>query len=102
MSYVKSWYVYILQCRDDSLYTGITNDLDKRMAIHKSGKGSKYVKVKGFSRLLHVIRAVDKIDAAKMEYRIKQMRRNDKISFFLKHPMLEYSVCSIDNNENMY
>jgi len=80
------WYVYILECWNDSLYTGITNDLDKRMAAHKSGKGSKYVKAKGFSRLLHAISVEDKKEAARMEYQIKQLERNDKITFFMQHP----------------
>jgi len=89
---MDKWYVYILECQDESLYTGITNNIDKRMSAHKSGQGSKYVKRKGFGRLLHTIQAVDRIDAAKMEYRIKQLSRNDKISFFVRHPMRDYSV----------
>lgn len=88
----KQWYVYILECWDDSLYTGITNDLDKRMEIHRSGTGSKYVKMKRFKQLLHTIKAANKTDAAKMEYKIKQLERNDKITFFMKHPMLDFSV----------
>ena len=88
----KSWYVYILECKDDSLYTGITNDLDKRMATHKSGKGSKYVKMKGFKQLLHAIKVADKVEAAKIEYKIKQFERNNKITFFIKHSMLDFSV----------
>ncbi len=88
----KQWYVYLLECQDDSIYTGITNDVEKRMEVHKSGKGSKYVRQKRFKRLLHTIKAVDKIDAAKMEYQIKQLQRNDKITFFMKHPMLDFSV----------
>lgn len=88
----KQWFVYILECWDDSLYTGITNNVKKRMKVHATGKGSKYVASKKFKRLLHTIKAVDKIDAAKMEYKIKQMERNDKISFFVKHPDREFSV----------
>ena len=88
----KSWYVYILECKDGSLYTGITNDLDKRMATHESGKGSKYVKMNRFKQLLHAIKVGDKVEAAKVEYKIKQFKRNDKITFFMKHPMLDYSV----------
>jgi putative endonuclease len=82
----KPWYVYILECHDESLYTGITNDLKKRMDTHKSGKGSKYVKAKGFKQILHAIEVKDKSEAAKMEYKIKQLERNDKITFFMQHP----------------
>ncbi len=92
LSKTKTWYVYLLQCMDDSLYTGITNDITKRMATHKSGKGSKYVTRKRFKRLLYTLRAIDKVDAAKMEYVIKQLPREDKIVFFLKHPLLDFSV----------
>jgi putative endonuclease len=88
----KQWYVYILECWDESLYTGITNDLEKRMQTHQSGKGSKYVRNKGFKQLLHAIKAEDKSDAAKTEYKIKQLERNDKITFFVKHPNLSYSI----------
>jgi len=45
----KQWYVYILECEDGSFYTGVTNDVDKRMKAHADGKrGSKYVYNKGF------------------------------------------------------
>lgn len=73
------------------MYCGITNNIANRMKTHASGKGSKYVKQKGFMRLLYTLQAVDKIDAAKLEYRIKQLPKNQKIEFFLHHPMLEYS-----------
>ena len=84
------WYVYILECLDDSLYTGITNDLDKRMQAHKSGVGSKYVNSTGFNRLLHAITVQNKSIAAKLEYKIKQLDRNDKITFFMQHPDLKF------------
>jgi putative endonuclease len=84
----KSWYVYILECYDESLYTGITNNLEKRMVAHKTGKGSKYVRSKKFKEVLHAIPMRDKSEAAKIEYKIKQLERNDKITFFMKHPDL--------------
>jgi putative endonuclease len=88
----KQWFVYLLECGDGSVYTGITNNVEKRMKAHKSGSGSKYVKQKKFKQLLYTIKAVDKVDAAKMEYRIKQLTRNNKIDFFLNHPMLDFSI----------
>ena len=78
-----SWYVYILECKDESLYTGITNDVEKRMEAHRKGVGSKYVRSKGFGRLLYSISVADKSSALKMEYKVKQMERNDKISYFV-------------------
>jgi putative endonuclease len=87
----QNWFVYLLLCGDDSIYTGISNDIEKRMKTHKQGKGSKYVARKRFKKLLYTIQAVDKVDAAKMEYRIKQLNRNQKIEFFLHHPELNYN-----------
>ncbi|MFW5852670.1 MAG: GIY-YIG nuclease family protein [Nanoarchaeota archaeon] len=86
----KPWYVYILECSDESLYTGITNDIDKRMLAHKNGTGSKYVKRKGFQRILHAIQTKDKVEAAQLEYKIKQLSRNDKITFFMQHKQLKF------------
>ena len=85
----KPWYVYILECQDNSLYTGNTNNIDKRMEAHKKGTGSKYVKWKRFKELLHTIQVKDKSEAAKLEYKIKQLERNDKITFFMQHPGLQ-------------
>ena len=87
---MTNWFVYILECHDDSLYTGITNNLEKRMITHKKGIGSKYVRAKGFKQILHAISVEDKSDAAKMEYKIKQLERNDKITFFMKHKNLVF------------
>lgn len=86
----NSWFVYILECQDDSLYTGITNNLEKRMAAHAKGTGSKYVRWKGFKKILHAISVVDKSEAAKIEYAVKQLERNDKITFFMKHDDLVF------------
>ncbi len=91
----KDWFVYILECMDESLYTGITNDLDKRMKAHDNGTGSKYVRRKGFLQLLHAIKVADKSEAAKLEYKIKQLQRNDKIAFFMQHKYLKFSFSFI-------
>lgn len=78
----KPWFVYILECRDGSFYTGVTNDLDKRMETHAKGKGSKYVMKKGFKQLLRTKECESKSDACKAEYQIKQLHRNDKLDWF--------------------
>jgi putative endonuclease len=79
---MKNWCVYILECLDNSYYTGITNDLDKRMLIHKSGKGSKYVKIRGFKQLISYKECKNKSEALKVEYKIKQLPRKEKLEFF--------------------
>lgn len=78
----KSWCVYLLECLDNSLYTGITNDLERRMLAHKSGKGSKYVLSRGFGRLLASKIYPSKSEALKAEYKIKQLPKQDKLLFF--------------------
>lgn len=92
----QEWKVYLLECKDNSVYTGITNNVEKRMKAHKTGKGSKYVKSKRFKKLLYTINADNKIDAAKTEWKIKKLTRNNKIDYFLKHPKLDFSI--IKNN----
>ena len=78
----KQWFVYILECQDGSFYTGVTNDVDKRMNAHATGKGSKYVYKKGFKKLLQAISCKNKSDACKCEYAIKQLPRNEKLEWF--------------------
>ena len=78
----QTWYVYLIQCRDNSLYTGVTNNLQKRMDTHKSGKGSKYVKAKGFGSLINFKPCKDKIEAQQLEYKIKQLHKSEKINWF--------------------
>jgi len=81
----KQWYVYILECEDGSFYTGVTNDVDKRMKAHADGKGSKYVYNKGFRKLLFAKPCKDKSDAFKCEYKIKNLPRNQKLDWFLRN-----------------
>ena len=78
----KEWHVYILECCDDSIYTGVTNNIEKRMRVHASGKGSKYVARKGFRQLIASKPCHDKSHACKCEYEIKQLSRNKKIEWF--------------------
>ena len=78
----EQWFVYILECSDGSYYTGVTNDLDKRMKTHAEGKGSKYVCQKGFKQLLKSKQCENKSDACKCEYKIKQLPRKEKLGWF--------------------
>lgn len=72
-------YVYILECVDKSLYTGYTNNLEKRLKTHNSGKGSKYTRSRLPVKLIYFEEFETKIEAMKREYYIKQMSRNDKL-----------------------
>lgn len=76
------WFVYILECCDGSYYTGVTNNLDKRMKAHAEGKGSKCVNAKGFKKLLRNKLCKNKSEACKCEYEIKQLHKNEKLDWF--------------------
>ncbi len=81
----KSWSVYILECRDGTLYTGATNDIGRRMAMHAAGRGAKYVRARGFGRLVHVESARNKSAAMVREAEIKKFKRHQKLSL-LREP----------------
>jgi len=73
------WYIYILKCSDGSLYTGITNNLNKRVLTHNKGKGAKYTKTRLPVVLMASFEAEDRSKASKEEYRIKQLSRKEKL-----------------------
>ncbi|RXI37855.1 GIY-YIG nuclease family protein [Clostridium tetani] len=72
-------YVYILQCNDNTLYTGWTNNLQKRIDTHSKGKASKYTRCRLPVKLVYYEEYEDKISAQKREYEIKQLKRCDKL-----------------------
>lgn len=72
-------YTYIVKCRDGSLYTGWTTDLERRIKEHNSGKGAKYTKSRRPVALVYYETFDSKQEAMKREYAIKQLRRKDKL-----------------------
>ncbi|MBC2579922.1 GIY-YIG nuclease family protein [Clostridium sp. DJ247] len=72
-------YVYIVKCSDGTLYTGYTNDLDRRIATHNNGKGAKYTRNRLPVELVYYEEYSTKSEAMKREYYIKKLRRMDKI-----------------------
>lgn len=72
-------YVYILRCKDGSLYTGWTDNLEHRLKMHQSGKGAKYTKGRGPLELVYSEQLADKSAALKREYAIKRLSRTDKL-----------------------
>ena len=73
------WFLYILECGDSTLYTGITNDLERRIAAHESGTGAKYTKGRGPFKLLYSEEFEDRSGASKYEVKIKALSRLDKL-----------------------
>ena len=75
----NNWCVYILCLNNEALYTGITNDLNKRLAQHANKKGSKYVRAHLPFELVYVEKCPNRSLASKREYAIKQLTRKQKM-----------------------
>ena len=74
----KKHTVYMLKCKDDSLYTGYTNNLKRRLKMHESGKGAKYTRGRGPFEVVHTEEYPTKEAALRREYQIKQLPRSKK------------------------
>lgn len=73
-------YVYILRCKDGSLYTGWTNDVQHRLSMHQQGKGAKYTRGRGPLELVYTEELPDKSAALKRESAIKKLSKQEKIA----------------------
>lgn len=73
-------FVYMLRCKDGSLYTGWTNDLEHRLAMHSSGRGAKYTRGRGPLELVYSEELPDKEAALRRECAIKKLRREQKLA----------------------
>ncbi|MDY4079856.1 MAG: GIY-YIG nuclease family protein [Clostridium sp.] len=71
-------YVYMIRCRDGSLYTGWTNNLEKRFRNHCEGKGAKYTRGRGPLELVYYEVFEDKREAMRREYEIKKLKKSEK------------------------
>ena len=83
----KPWFLYLIECQDHSIYTGITVDVEKRFAAHKAGKGARYTRIRVPVKLLAVIEFADRQAAASSEYTIKQWSAKQKRAFAVLHAL---------------
>ena len=93
----KEWedmnYTYILKCSDETLYTGWTNDLEKRINAHNAGKGAKYTKNRRPLELAYYEEFATKEEAMSREYAIKQLTRRKKEELIKKgHPGIQFGT----------
>jgi len=79
-------YTYIVECADGSLYTGWTNDVEKRLAAHNAGKGAKYTRPRLPVKLVYIEQHPTKEMAQRREYEIKQLSRREKIALIAGGP----------------
>ena len=75
----KQWVLYILQCGDGTLYTGITDNLQRRLAAHKTGKGAKYTRGRGPLVLRYREICTDHSHALRREFAVKALTRQEKL-----------------------
>ena len=74
----SSWYLYILRCKDDTFYTGITTDVEKRLEAHRTGKGAKYTRGRCPLELVYREECGDHSIALRREWEIKKLHREEK------------------------
>lgn len=78
MTLPKPWYLYLIECKDGSIYTGITVNVEARYAAHQKGTGARYTRSHPPARLLGFEVHPDRSTASKAEYRIKQLTAAEK------------------------
>src|ERR1035437_4321992 len=76
----RAWVVYILRCKDNTLYTGITNNIEKRLIAHDRGLASKYTRARLPVVLSAVSNPISKTEALRLEMRIKKLAKGEKIA----------------------
>lgn len=86
--------VYILKCKDNTLYTGYTNDLEHRLKMHTNGKGAKYTRGRGPFQVMFVEKFPTKEEALRKEYKIKQLSRKEKFQ------LIREKLKEVINHEN--
>jgi predicted GIY-YIG superfamily endonuclease len=77
---MAAWFVYVVRCRDGTLYTGISRDVDARVAKHNAGKGARYTRGRGPVALLHTERRSSQAAALRREAAIKALPRAEKLA----------------------
>ena len=75
----RKWFVYIVKCADQTLYTGATNDLEKRLQAHNLNQGAKYTRGRTPVTLVYQEKFLNKSTAMSREYQIKQLTRKQKL-----------------------
>jgi putative endonuclease len=76
---MEVWYTYIVECSDNTLYVGTTNDIEKRLLKHNTGKGAKYTKGRGPVKIRYSEVFESRAEACKQEYKLKQYSREEKL-----------------------
>ena len=78
----KPWFLYLLECANGSYYAGITTDVAARFSAHQQGKGARYTRANPPIRILAQAEYADRSAASKAEWALKQLPRDEKLTFF--------------------
>ncbi len=89
----STWYLYILRCKDGSLYTGITTDIPRRLEAHRQGRGAKYTRGRGPLTLVYRETCGSHSDALKREWQIKALTREEKCKLLRENLKEEPEIC---------
>ena len=81
----QPWFLYVIECRNGALYTGISNDVTRRYSAHCRGRGARYTRMYPPERLLAVIEFPDKAEASKAEFAFKQLSAEQKRNWCQAH-----------------
>ena len=87
---VSNWSVYVVECSDKTLYTGVTNNISRRLLVHNSGKGARYTRGRGPVKLLCTRDGLSKSEAFQLEYKFKKLPR--KVKLFWINSTIPYDV----------
>jgi putative endonuclease len=83
------YYVYILKCKDGSLYTGCTTDVARRFAEHQAGTGASYTRARGAQKMVYTEKQKDRSNAQKRESAIKKLPRIEKLKLVKQFAILK-------------
>lgn len=83
-----AWFLYLIECKDGSIYTGIAVDVHARYAAHQKGKGARYTRSHPPRRLLAIVEYADRSTASKAEYAMKRLSAAEKRCFCLQRNAL--------------
>ena len=78
------YYVYILECADGTLYTGITTDVERRLREHQEGKGGNYTRAKGARNILYIEQHLNRSSATIREAAIKKLSKKEKLKLSME------------------
>jgi putative endonuclease len=75
-----NWCVYMILCSDDSLYTGITTDMERRFKQHEEGRGAKYFRGRSPKQIVYLEQGLSRSSASRREIQIKNLSRSEKLN----------------------